>query len=123
MKRIAAPLLLLGYTGAVVAATTLIGNPWQLWTIAVLSFTFAALLVAPGRSRLVVALGAVAVLTLLLPVGVLVFMGQATYGSLSEALRTIISSSMEHGQLAGFEWFVPLISAGAGAALGSRHAL
>ena len=100
-----------------------IGSPWQLWAIAVLSFAFAAMFAGPGKLRLMISLGVVAALTLLLPVCMLVFIGEPTYGSVAAVLTTVISTSMEHGQLGGLEWFVPLLAAGAGAAVGRRHAL
>jgi hypothetical protein len=59
-------------------------------------------------------------LTIVLPIAGLLFIGLPVYESWIETLKVGVHASREHGVLRGAEWFVPLLSGCIGLAIASR---
>ena len=67
-----------------------------------------------------VAFATVVIVTLVIPVVALMLMAAPTQPSWWHSLKMIVQVSIEHGDLSGLDWFVPLVAAATGIVL-SRY--
>ena len=72
--------------------------------VVAVTFVFVFAFVAWARGRTVLALCIVVLLTVMLPIAVLLFIGSPTYASWAETIQVIWRASRENSSLVGFEW-------------------